>query len=115
MKNSLRATFKRGSMAGVATAGAAALLLTGCGAAPEASTATNTASNYKGCIVSDSGGFDDQSFNQSSYEGLKKAKTDLGIEIEPGRVQDQQRLRAQPARHGRRRLQPDHHGRLPAR
>ena len=54
-------------MAGVATAGAAALLLTGCGAAPSASTATNTASNYKGCIVSDSGGFDDQSFNQSSY------------------------------------------------
>jgi basic membrane protein A len=81
LKNSLRATLKRGSMAGVATAGAAALLLTGCGAAPEASTATNTASNYKGCIVSDSGGFDDQSFNQSSYEGLQKAKTDLGIEV----------------------------------
>ena len=80
MKNSLRATFKRGSMAGVATAGAAALLLTGCGAAPEASTATNTASNFKGCIVSDSGGFDDQSFNQSSYEGLKKAEKDLGIQ-----------------------------------
>ena len=79
MKNSLRATFKRGSMAGVATAGAAALLLTGCGAAPEASTATNTASNYKGCIVSDSGGFDDQSFNQSSYEGLKEADEELGI------------------------------------
>ncbi len=79
MKNSLRATLKRGSMAGVATAGAAALLLTGCGAAPEASTATNTASTYTGCIVSDSGGFDDQSFNQSSYEGLKKAEKDLGI------------------------------------
>jgi len=81
LKNSLRATLKRGSMAGVATAGAAALLLTGCGAAPEAGTATQTASNYKGCIVSDSGGFDDQSFNQSSYEGLQKAKKDLGIEM----------------------------------
>ncbi|WP_441405740.1 BMP family lipoprotein [Arthrobacter sp. YAF17] len=82
MKNSLRATFKRGSMAGVATAGAAALLLTGCGAAPTASsTATATASNYTGCIVSDSGGFDDQSFNQSSYEGLKKAEKDLGIKV----------------------------------
>ena len=67
-------------MAGVATAGAAALLLTGCGAAPEASTATSAASNFKGCIVSDSGGFDDQSFNQSSYEGLKKAEKDLGIQ-----------------------------------
>nr|WP_307051652.1 BMP family ABC transporter substrate-binding protein [Arthrobacter oryzae] len=69
-------------MAGVATAGAAALLLTSCGAPPEAgSTATATASDYTGCIVSDSGGFDDQSFNQSSYEGLKKAEKDLGIQV----------------------------------
>ena len=82
MKNSLRATLKRGSMAGVATAGAAALLLTGCGAAPDAgSSATKSASNYTGCIVSDSGGFDDQSFNQSSYEGLKKTEKDLGIKV----------------------------------
>jgi basic membrane protein A len=82
LKNSLRATLKRGSMAGVATAGAAALLLTGCGAAPDAgSSATQTASNYTGCIVSDSGGFDDQSFNQSSWEGLKKAEKDLGIKV----------------------------------
>jgi basic membrane protein A len=82
LKNSLRATFKRGSIAGVATAGAAALLLTGCGAAPTASsTASATASDYTGCIVSDSGGFDDQSFNQSSYEGLKKAEKDLGIKV----------------------------------
>lgn len=69
-------------MTGVATAGAAALLLTGCGAAPDAgSSASKTASNYTGCIVSDSGGFDDQSFNQSSYEGLKKAEKDLGIKV----------------------------------
>ena len=61
-------------MAGVATAGAAALMLTGCGA-------TNTASNYQGCIVSDSGGFDDQSFNQSSYEGLKKVTSELGLKM----------------------------------
>jgi basic membrane protein A and related proteins len=82
LKNSLRATLKRGSLAGVATAGTAALLLTGCGAAPEAgSSATQTASNYTGCIVSDSGGFDDQSFNQSSYEGLKKAEKELGIKV----------------------------------
>ncbi|XAS69613.1 BMP family ABC transporter substrate-binding protein [Micrococcaceae bacterium Sec5.7] len=68
-------------MAGVASVGAAALLLTGCGAAPEAGGPSATASNYTGCIVSDSGGFDDQSFNQSSYEGLKKAETDLGIKV----------------------------------
>ena len=69
-------------MAGAATAGAAALLLSGCGAPPEAgSTASPTATDYTGCIVSDSGGFDDQSFNQSSYEGLKKAEKDLGIKV----------------------------------
>ena len=69
-------------MAGVASVGAATLLLTGCGSAPEAgSSASATASDYTGCIVSDSGGFDDQSFNQSSYEGLKKAESDLGIKV----------------------------------
>ncbi|WP_426998573.1 BMP family lipoprotein [Pseudarthrobacter sp. N5] len=82
MKDSLRANFKRGSMAGVASVGAAALLLTGCGAAPDAgSSATKTATHYTGCIVSDSGGFDDQSFNQSSYDGLKKSEKDLGITV----------------------------------
>ncbi len=69
-------------MAGIASAGAAAILLAGCGAAPEAGGgATGAASDYTGCIVSDSGGFDDQSFNQSSYEGLKKAEKDLGIKV----------------------------------
>ncbi|WP_436976213.1 BMP family lipoprotein [Pseudarthrobacter phenanthrenivorans] len=82
MKKSLRASFKRGSMAGVATLGASALVLTACGAAPEAgSSASAGASDYTGCIVSDSGGFDDQSFNQSSYEGLKKTEKDLGIKV----------------------------------
>jgi basic membrane protein A len=80
------ASIKRGSsqrraLAGVATAGAAALVLAGCGPAPEAGSPSATASNYTGCIVSDSGGFDDQSFNQSSYEGLKKTEKDLGIKV----------------------------------
>ncbi|TLM73355.1 BMP family ABC transporter substrate-binding protein [Pseudarthrobacter sp. NamB4] len=62
--------------------GATALVLAGCGAPPEAgSGSTAGASDYTGCIVSDSGGFDDQSFNQSSYEGLKKAEADLGIKV----------------------------------
>jgi basic membrane protein A len=79
LKKPLRATLKRGSMAGVATMGAAALLLSGCGQAPDAGSSNEAASDYTGCIVSDSGGFDDQSFNQSSFEGLKKAEKDLGI------------------------------------
>ena len=48
---------------------------------PKPAARTATASDYTGCIVSDSGGFDDQSFNQSSYEGLKKAEKDLGIKV----------------------------------
>src|SRR2546425_11107767 len=31
--------------------------------------------------VTDAGGIDDQSFNASAWEGLKKAKNELGIEI----------------------------------
>ncbi|WP_066286376.1 BMP family lipoprotein [Arthrobacter sp. B6] len=81
MKTSLRDHLKRGSVAGLATMGATALLLTGCGAPPEAGGPTATATDYTGCIVSDSGGFDDQSFNQSSYEGLKKAEAELGIKV----------------------------------
>ena len=65
----------------MATMGATALVLAGCGAPPEAGSPTATAIDYTGCIVSDSGGFDDQSFNQSSYEGLKKSEKDLGIKV----------------------------------
>ena len=61
--------------------GATALLLAGCGAPPEAGSPTATATDFTGCIVSDSGGFDDQSFNQSSYDGLKKSEAELGIKV----------------------------------
>ncbi len=80
-----------------AVLGASALLLTACGQAPEASNSSESAgsasatgaaaevgsdnSDYTGCIVSDEGGFDDRSFNQSSYEGLKAAEEEFGIEI----------------------------------
>ncbi|MGD8148540.1 BMP family lipoprotein [Ornithinimicrobium sp. Y1694] len=37
------------------------------------------ASDFKACMVSDSGGFDDQSFNQSGKEGMDSAEEDLGI------------------------------------
>ncbi|HKU31715.1 MAG TPA: BMP family ABC transporter substrate-binding protein, partial [Arthrobacter sp.] len=81
MKQSLRANLKRGSFAGVATAGAAALLLAGCGAAPSASSSGSaTKSDYTACMVSDSGGFDDKSFNQSGFEGLQAAAKDLSIQ-----------------------------------
>lgn len=80
-------TFKRGALVGTIALSATALLLTGCGEAPpatgggESSSQNPAAADFLGCIVSDSGGFDDQSFNQSSYEGLQKAVKDLGIEM----------------------------------
>ncbi|MBC7550137.1 MAG: BMP family ABC transporter substrate-binding protein [Cellulomonas sp.] len=62
----------------------AALALTACASAPEETTpsageSANAAADFKGCMVSDSGGFDDKSFNQSGAEGLAKAETELGI------------------------------------
>ena len=32
-------------------------------------------------MVSDAGGFDDKSFNQSGFEGLTQAAEELGIEV----------------------------------
>ena len=63
------------------------LVLAACAAAPEeqpaktsepGATATAEPIDYKACIVSDAGGFDDKSFNQLSYEGTKKAADELG-------------------------------------
>jgi len=71
---------KLGTLAAV---GAVALLAAGCGEAPEAATgagsgsATSGASDVKACMVSDAGGFDDQSFNQSGKEGLDAAVAEL--------------------------------------
>ncbi|MGV3246443.1 BMP family lipoprotein [Rothia sp. 11254D007CT] len=61
--------------------GISALLLSACGAAPEeSSSASGESSDYLGCIVSDFGGFQDKSFNQNSYKGLKDAVDEYGIE-----------------------------------
>ena len=36
---------------------------------------------FKACQVTDSGGIDDRSFNQTAYDGLVRAEEELGIEI----------------------------------
>jgi basic membrane protein A and related proteins len=68
-------------------AAAAALALAACGSAPEETPAAGGAggeeaagSDFKGCMVSDAGGFEDKSFNQSGAEGLDRAAEELGIE-----------------------------------
>ena len=87
---------KKSMITVVAAAGALALGLAGCAeppgsesgssssAAAPASTpaggAGASSTSFKACMVSDSGGFDDKSFNQTSYKGLTDAKKELGIE-----------------------------------
>ena len=71
-------------------AAATALALSACAAAPEEDPASTTdasadpgtseESDYSACMVSDQGGFDDKSFNQSGGEGLDRAAEELGIE-----------------------------------
>ncbi|MBC9733659.1 BMP family ABC transporter substrate-binding protein [Nocardioides sp. zg-578] len=78
-------------------AGLVALSLTACGerdsddnASEPASSAPTTEAtseapseqfpDFKACIVSDSGGFDDKSFNQTSYAGLTMAAEDYGVQ-----------------------------------
>ncbi len=84
-----------------AVSAAATLVLAACGDAPDeeepatggsdpaassddagesAATAAGDAADFQACMVSDAGGFDDQSFNQSGREGMESAKSELGIE-----------------------------------
>ena len=75
-----------------ALATSAALALSGCAQAPGTGSSSSAApsgpaasggtdaAGFKACMVSDSGGFDDKSFNQTAYKGLTDAKTTLGIE-----------------------------------
>ncbi|PPF90148.1 BMP family ABC transporter substrate-binding protein [Subtercola sp. Z020] len=76
--------------AGAATLAAVSLLLAGCASAPASSNTTGPASaggtalpvsnGFKPCIVSDSGGFDDKSFNSLGLQGVTDAATALGVD-----------------------------------
>ena len=80
-----------------AVTAAATLTLAACGEAPEDDAADNggtedngsatseeaapaDGADFQACMVSDSGGFDDQSFNQSGREGMEAAESALGIQ-----------------------------------
>ncbi|MCW1806107.1 BMP family lipoprotein [Brachybacterium squillarum] len=71
----------------IALTGAGILTLAACGSPPEESASSGgsdggsgATSDFKACMVSDSGGFDDKSFNESGFTGLTAAKEKLGIE-----------------------------------
>ena len=51
-------------------------------AAPDTTDTTAAAMvDYKACEVTDTGGVDDRSFNQSAWEGALKAEAELGVEV----------------------------------
>nr|WP_218849159.1 BMP family ABC transporter substrate-binding protein [Nocardioides perillae] len=62
-----------------------AAALAGCGEAPEETGASGSGeaanSDFKPCIVSDAGGFDDKSFNQLGFEGATRAAEEQGVEL----------------------------------
>ena len=70
-------------LAGAALAAGVIVALTGCGSAPAPASSSGGAkpadSSFKPCIVSDDGGWNDRSFNQSAKEGLDKITKELGI------------------------------------
>ena len=72
-------------LAGVAAAASIALALAGCGSAPEETDPTGDAGDvvegFTPCLVSDDGGFNDKSFNQSALMGMEKASDELGVEF----------------------------------
>jgi basic membrane protein A len=68
----------------LSTVAAAALVLSACGSKPASSGGNSNASgggssgsgSFKACMVLDTGGIDDHSFNQSSYAGMKAANAE---------------------------------------
>ncbi|NYG20559.1 basic membrane protein A [Agromyces hippuratus] len=77
----MKVTTKKAALGGLALFGAA-VLLAGCAAAPEeGGSGESAAPDFLPCIVSDFGGFDDNSFNESSFNGITEAAEELGVEF----------------------------------
>ena len=83
---------KRSAFGAIAVV-SAGLLLAACGEAPEETPAPaesgeasapadagGETSDFLPCLVSDEGGWNDRSFNQSAKEGMDRAATELGVE-----------------------------------
>lgn len=81
LEDILSITSRGRALSGIALIGTSAIVLAGCAAAPTTPTASGSAaaSTFVPCMVSDAGGFDDKSFNQLGFEGLKDASATLGI------------------------------------
>ena len=71
---------RKRALLSVALAGASALVLAGCGAAPEDNSGEEGV-DYLACAVSDEGSWNDKSFNEAAYGGLEMARDELGVQI----------------------------------
>lgn len=87
---------KKSLLSIMALVSASALTLAGCAEPPSSNSAspkasdtaqtstsaepTGAAADFLACMVSDAGGFDDKSFNETAYNGMMKAKDELGVQ-----------------------------------
>lgn len=84
---------KKSLLSTLALASASALVLAGCAQPPSDTTTSPTSSpgdtstaseaptsDFLACMVSDAGGFDDKSFNETAHAGMMRAKDELGVE-----------------------------------
>jgi len=63
----------RGSLKAAAALSVLVVVAAGC-AKPAAKNSTGTAAKFKACMVTDTGGINDKSFNQSSWQGMQAAQ-----------------------------------------
>ena len=71
-------------LVGVTAAAGLLIALAGCGSAPEATPtdeAPEPVADFIPCLVSDDGGFNDKSFNQSALEGMERAADELDVDF----------------------------------
>ncbi|KIC59605.1 BMP family lipoprotein [Microbacterium hominis] len=72
-------------LAGITAAAGLIIALAGCGSAPtpagsgSAAAGGTVVDGFKPCLVSDNGGFNDKSFNESAKNGMDKAAAELGV------------------------------------
>ncbi len=71
-------------LVGISAAAGLIVALAGCGSAPDSSTSGSAAAGgavdgFKPCLVSDAGGWNDKSFNESAKIGMDKAVAELGV------------------------------------
>ncbi|WP_157981674.1 BMP family lipoprotein [Protaetiibacter intestinalis] len=79
----MNAITRKRVLGGAALVGIAGLLLSACAAAPEDDgTDSPDSPDFLACAVSDEGSWNDKSFNQAAHEGLTKAESELGVQIE---------------------------------